>query len=94
MLTKYVALLDMYCHSYFHNENELTKLKLLIGWRNSIFVYKLQYKLTAKMADFVLLTLTWLQTVNYVTRKTSIQTQFSWDYVPTVHEKICEFGES
>ena len=47
--------------SYFHNKNELTKLKLLISGCNSIFVYKLLYKLTSKMADFILLT--WLQTV-------------------------------
>ena len=48
-----------YVVSYFHNENELTKLKLLMSGRNFIFVYKLQYILTSKMADFILLT--WLQ---------------------------------
>ena len=62
-----------YVLSYFHNENELTELKRFISRRNSIFVYKLQYILTLKMADFILLT--WLQlrkTNYYVTRKTSI----------------------
>ena len=62
-----------YVLSYFHNENELTELKRFISGRNSIFVYKLQYILTSKMADFILLT--WLQlrkTNYYVTRKTSI----------------------
>ena len=49
--------------SYFHNENEFTKLKLLISGCNSIFVYKLQYKLTSQMADFILLTWLCLQTV-------------------------------
>ena len=48
-----------YVLSYFHNENELTELKRFISGRNSIFVYKLQYILTSKMADFILLT--WLQ---------------------------------
>ena len=48
-----------YVLSYFHNENELTELKRFISGRNSIFVYKLQYILTPKMADFILLT--WLQ---------------------------------
>ena len=48
-----------YVLSYFHNENELTKLKPLISGRNFIFAYKLQYILTSKMADFILLT--WLQ---------------------------------
>ena len=48
-----------YVLSYFHNENELTELKHLISGRNSIFLYKLQYILTSKMADFILLT--WLQ---------------------------------
>ena len=48
-----------YILSYFHNENELTELKRFISGRNSIFVYKLQYILTSKMADFILLT--WLQ---------------------------------
>ena len=48
-----------YVLSYFHNENELTELKHFISGRNSIFVYKLQYILTSKMADFILLT--WLQ---------------------------------
>ena len=49
-------------HLYFHNENELTKLKpliSLISGCNFIFVYKLQYILTSKMANFILLT--WLQ---------------------------------
>ena len=60
-----------YVLSYFHNENELTELKRFISGRNSIFVYKLQYILTSKMADFILLT--WLQLRNYyVTRKTSM----------------------
>ena len=49
----------LYVLSYFHNENELTELKRFISGRNSIFVYKLQYTLTSKMADFILLT--WLQ---------------------------------
>ena len=48
-----------YVVSHFHNENELTELKRLISGRNSIFVYKLQYILTSKMADFI--PLTWLQ---------------------------------
>ena len=48
-----------YVLSYFHNENELTKLKPLISRHNFIFTYKLQYILTSKMADFILLT--WLQ---------------------------------
>ena len=48
-----------YVLSYFHNENELTKLKPLISGRNFIFAHKLQYILTSKMADFILLT--WLQ---------------------------------
>ena len=48
-----------YVLSYFHNENELTKLKPLISGRNFIFAYKLQYILTSKMADFILLT--WLK---------------------------------
>ena len=48
-----------YVLSYFYNENELTELKRFISGRNSIFVYKLQYILTSKMADFILLT--WLQ---------------------------------
>ena len=48
-----------YILSYFHNENELTKLKPLISGSNFIFAYKLQYILTLKMADFILLT--WLQ---------------------------------
>ena len=48
-----------YVLSYFHNENELTKLKCLLSGRNSILVYKLQYILISKMADFILLT--WLQ---------------------------------
>ena len=63
-----------YVLSYFHNENKLTELKRFISGRNSIFVYKLQYILTSKMADFILLT--WLQirkTNYYVTRKTSIK---------------------
>ena len=62
-----------YVLSYFHNENELTELKRFISGCNSIFVYKLQYILTSKMADFILLT--WLQlrkTNYYVTSKTSI----------------------
>ena len=48
-----------YVLPYFHNENKLTKLKPLISRRNFIFAYKLQYILTLKMADFILLT--WLQ---------------------------------
>ena len=48
-----------YVLSYFHNKNELTKLKPLISGRNFIFTYKLQYTLTSKMADFILLI--WLQ---------------------------------
>ena len=48
-----------YVLSYFHNENELTKLKPFISGRNSIFAYKLQYVLTSKVADFI--PLTWLQ---------------------------------
>ena len=53
--------------SYFHNKNEFTKLNLLTSGHNSIFVYKLQYKLTSKIDDFILLT--WLQTNYYVTHK-------------------------
>ena len=36
-----------------------------------IFVYKLQYMLTSKIADFILLA--WLQTNYYVTCKTSMK---------------------
>ena len=47
--TNQVCYAFRYLLSYFHNENELTKLKPLISGRNSIFVYKLQYILTSKM---------------------------------------------
>ena len=57
--TNQVCYAFRYVLSYFHNENELTKLKPLISGRNFIFAYKLQYILTSKMADFILLT--WLQ---------------------------------
>ena len=42
--------------SYFQDENVLTKLKSLISRRNFIFMYKLTYLLTSKMADLLLLT--------------------------------------
>ena len=57
---------------YFHSKNELTELKPHISRRNFIFVYKLHYMLTSKMADFILLT--WLQTNYYITWKTSVVT--------------------
>ena len=42
----------------------------VISGHNAIFMYKLPYLLTSKMADFLLLT--WLQTNYCVTSKTSI----------------------
>ena len=48
-----------YVLSYFHNENELNELKRFISGHNSVFVYRLQYILTLKMANLILLT--WLQ---------------------------------
>ena len=53
--------------SYLHNENELY---MLISGRNSIFMYKLLYLLSSKVADFLLLT--WLWNDYCVTCKTSI----------------------
>ena len=63
---------------YFRNENELTKLIPLVNRRNYIFMYKHPYLLTSKMANFLLLT--WLQTNDCVTHKTSIY----MPYVPVV----------
>ena len=57
--------------SYFHNENGLTMLKLLISGRNSVFMYKLQYKLTSKMGTVDMVT-----TNYYITRRTSIGCKF------------------
>ena len=57
-----------YVLSYFHNENELTKLKPLISGRSFIFEYKLQYILTSKMADFKLIVTSHAKPNYYVTR--------------------------
>ena len=42
--------------SYFHSKKELSNLIPLVSTRNNIFMYKLLYLLTSKMADFLLLT--------------------------------------
>ena len=63
--------------SYFHSKKEMSNLIPPVSAHNNIFMYKLLYLLTSKMADFLLLT--WLQTNYCIIHKNSIAQNFGSD---------------